>query len=179
MYEMSSTPESESTRDEAFNPTIHPRIVALLRLAHETAQALLYEHVAAAGYPELRPAHFRLLRFPGIDGVRPTVLAQRLETSKQALTPLLNDLEQWGYLERRLDPDDGRGRILCLTPRGHDLMGGIRQRHADIEREWAQTLGTARFAELCAALGTIAQGHPTYHAANQEAAPVGSTNPAS
>jgi DNA-binding MarR family transcriptional regulator len=166
-----------ATHDEAvFDPTLHPRIIALLRLAHETAQALLYQHLAAAGYGELRPAHFRLLRFPGIDGVRPTVLAQRLETSKQALTPLLNDLEQWGYLERHLDPRDGRGRVLSLTPRGHDLMTSIRQRHAEIEQEWAQQLGSARFADLRATLSTIAESHPA--AAARQATAAGSRSPA-
>ena len=148
MYDMSS--------DAAFDPLTQPRIAASLRLAHEATQELLFRHVAEAGHGELRPAHFRLLRFPGIDGARPSELARRLETSKQAITPLLNDLEAWGYVERRPDPADGRGRVLALTNRGHALMRSIRDRHAEIERELEAELGAAAFAQLKAALERIA-----------------------
>jgi hypothetical protein len=34
-----------------------------------------------------------------------------LETSKQAIDPLPNDLERWGYIERRVAAGDGRGRV--------------------------------------------------------------------
>jgi DNA-binding MarR family transcriptional regulator len=143
-----------------FDPLTEPRIVALLRMAHEMAQAALYSRTASAGYAELRPAHFRLLRFPGIDGVRPTALAERLETTKQAINPLLNDLEGWGYIERRPDPEDGRGRVLWLTPRGHALMSSIRQLHAEIEADWGHRIGAKRFQVLRAALRDIARDHP-------------------
>lgn len=149
MYDMSS--------DASFDPLTQPRIAALLRMAHEATQDLLYRHVADAGHMDLRPAHFRLLRFPGIDCTRPIDLAQRLETSKQAINPLLNDLEEWGYITRLPDPEDGRGRVIVLTPRGHDLMGSIRQRHAEIEAGLEAELGAEAFAQLKDALRVIAE----------------------
>ncbi len=118
-------------------------------------QRIVFERTAASGYGELRPAHFRLLRFPGIDGTRPADLAGRLEMSKQAINPLLNDLERWGYLERRPDRKDGRGRVLALTLRGNELMGTIRRLHAEIEADWARRLGSKRFRTLRDALADI------------------------
>ena len=134
-----------------------PRIVALLRLASEAGQAALYERVAAAGYGELRPTHFRLLRYPGLDGVRPIELAERLGTTKQALNPLLNDLERWGYLEREPAPADGRGRLLRLTQRGRELMATIRSLHGQIEAEWERELGPRRFRTLRSALRELVE----------------------
>jgi len=133
--------------------------VALLRLASEVGQTALYERLEAAGHTELRPTHFRLLRYPGIDGTRPTELAQRLGTSKQAINPLLNDLEQWGYLERRRDVTDQRGRVLWLTVRGQELMTTIKQLHAEIEADWASELGEGRYRILRSALHHLAQQH--------------------
>jgi DNA-binding MarR family transcriptional regulator len=134
--------------------------VALLRLASEVGQTTLYERLEAVGYRELRPTHFRLLRYPGIDGIRPTELAQRLGTSKQAVNPLVNDLEHWGYLERRRDPTDQRGRVLWLTPRGRELMTTIKKLHAEIEADWESELGARRYKNLRSALHTLAQRHP-------------------
>jgi DNA-binding MarR family transcriptional regulator len=137
-----------------------PRIVALLRLASEVGQTALYERLEAVGYPELRPTHFRLLRYPGIDGVRPTELARRLGASKQAINPLLNDLERWGYIERRPDTADQRGRVLWLTDRGHELMTTIKRLHAEIEADWKSELGSRRYAMLRSGLHDLALHHP-------------------
>lgn len=141
-------------------PATEPRIGALLRLCAESVHTTLYERTAAAGYPELRPAHFRLLRFPGPDGVRPTELARRLDASKQAINPQLNDLERWGYLERRPDPGDQRGRLLHLTPRGHRLLTTIRSLHAEIERDLQERLGGESYAALVTALRELASDPP-------------------
>lgn len=108
----------------------------------------------------LRPAHFRLLRFPGPDGLRPTELARRLGTTKQAINPLVNDLESWGYVARHPDPEDQRGRVLRLTDRGWQLLDTIRALHAEIERDWEARLGPARYRAFREALGEIAAAHP-------------------
>ena len=134
--------------------------MALLRLASEVGQAALYERLEGIGYKELRPAHFRLLRYPGLDGVRPTELAQRWSMSKQAVNPLINDLERWGYLQRRPDPTDQRGRVLSLTDRGRELMTTIKELHAEIESDWQAQIGQRRYQTLRRALRDIAKKHP-------------------
>ncbi len=117
----------------------------------------MYEQTAAAGYGQLRPAHFRLLRFPGLDGSRPSGLAQRLGTAKQAIHPLLNDLEAWDYIERRADAQDRRGRVIWLTPRGRELMATITNLHLQIEKDWAKRAGPARFQTVLQVLNEIAR----------------------
>lgn len=138
-----------------------PRIIALLRQASELGQATLFSRLEEViGVSELRQGHFGLLRFPGPDGLRPTELARRLGTSKQAINPLLNDLERWGYIERRQDPADRRGRVLRLTDRGVELLATIRRLHAEIEAEWEQALGPRRYTTLRSALRELTSSHP-------------------
>lgn len=134
-----------------------PRIIALLRLASEAGQAALYDRLRATGHTQLRPSHFRLLRFPGPDGVRPSALAERVAMSKQAINPLINDLEDWGYIKRVPEPRDGRGRVLRLTPRGRALLKTIRQLHAAIESDWRSRLGRERFETVRDALAELAE----------------------
>jgi DNA-binding MarR family transcriptional regulator len=123
-----------------------PMIGALLRIASERSHALLFARLRGAGYGDLRPAHFALFQFPGPHGARPVELAARLGMTKQALTPLLNDLERFGYLERRPAADDGRGRVLRLTERGLAFVGAIKEIVTGIEAEWSARLGAERFA---------------------------------
>lgn len=135
-----------------------PMIGARLRLAAERSHALLYARLRDAGYSDLRPAHFALFQFPGPHGVRPVELAARLGMTKQALTPLLNDLERFGYLERRPAQDDGRGRVLWLTERGLAFVGAIKEIVTGIEAEWSERLGADRFATLRETLQELTEG---------------------
>src|SRR5262245_47232525 len=134
-----------------------PMIGALLRIAAERSHALLYARLREAGYGDLRPVHFALFQFPGPHGVRPVELAARLGMTKQALTPLLNDLERFGYLERRPAVEDGRGRVLRLTERGLAFVGAIKEIVTGIEAEWSARLGAERFAVVKEALQELTQ----------------------
>jgi DNA-binding MarR family transcriptional regulator len=76
------------------------------------------------------------------------------------VNPLINDLESWGYLLRRPDPTDQRGRVLSLTDRGRELMAAIKELHAEIEADWEAELGRRRYQTLRRALRDIAKKHP-------------------
>src|SRR5215207_2158533 len=125
-----------------------PAIGALLRLAWQGVRERIYEGVLAAGYTDLSRAHVLLFRWPVIDGLRPSELAVRNQLSRQTINDLLSDLEKRGYLERTLDPTDGRARIVRLTERGWDLTQVISDMSFASEREWAQVIGETRYGEF-------------------------------
>lgn len=55
------------------------------------------------------------------DGLSVTELGRRVGLSKATLTPILQKLEQTGYLRRETAPDNARRKRLLLTPRGRAL----------------------------------------------------------
>jgi DNA-binding MarR family transcriptional regulator len=55
-------------------------------------------------------------------------LARREQISKSSVTRLVARLEETDYLERRVDPDDGRSFVVIITAHGHDLLAASRQR---------------------------------------------------
>jgi len=150
----------------------HPMIGAQLRAASEAVHEALYARLVQAGHDGLRPAHFALLRYPGPHGTRPTELAARVGLRKQALNPLLRDLEEMGYLERVVDADDGRGRILWLTPRGKSLVRLMRETLEEIEQRITDRLGVAGFESFRRALASAeeAANQPPVGHAPREAA---------
>ncbi len=140
---MSSSPSHRSS--------IAPKdmlIGALLRVPAQAIHRRLINELNAAGFEELRVPHMAVLQFPGPDGVRPGVLADRAGTSKQAMNQLLRSLEALGYLARSDAPDEGRARIVRLTRRGRSAYAKIHEILRDIEHEWSKELGARRFTEL-------------------------------
>ena len=123
-------------------------IGALLRVPAQAVQRRIITELNAAGFEELRVPHMAVLQFPGPDGVRPGLLAERAGMSKQAMNQLLKSLEGLGYLVRSDAPDEGRARVVRFTRRGHAAYSKIHDILRDIEREWSTVLGPKRFAEL-------------------------------
>jgi DNA-binding MarR family transcriptional regulator len=123
-------------------------IGALLRVPAQTIQRRIITELNAAGFEDLRVPHMAVLQFPGPDGVRPGLLAERAGMSKQAMNQLLRSLEGLGYLIRSDAPDEGRARMVRFTKRGRAAYAKIHDILRDIEREWSMVLGRKRFAEL-------------------------------
>jgi DNA-binding MarR family transcriptional regulator len=123
-------------------------IGALLRVPAQAIHRRIINELNAAGFEELRVPHMAVLQFPGPDGVRPGMLAERAGMSKQAMNQLLRSLEALGYIARSDVPDEGRARIVRLTKRGRAAYVKIHGILRDIEREWSAELGPKQFTQL-------------------------------
>lgn len=136
----------------SLQPVGPPLIGALLRLPWEAARQRLIDALHGAGFTDLNPSHLSILLYPGPQGLRPSDLAADRQMSRQSVNYLLGQVEELGYLERRSDPDDQRSKRIALTPRGRRAATVMRQSIVDLEHEWSDELGAARFAELKALL---------------------------
>jgi len=127
-------------------------IGALLRVPAQAIHRRIVNELNAAGFEELRVPHMAVLHFPGPDGSRPGLLAERAGMSKQAMNQLLRSLEGIGYLARSDAPDEGRARIVRLTKRGRAAYAKIHEILQEIEHEWSAELGPKHFSQLKALL---------------------------
>jgi DNA-binding MarR family transcriptional regulator len=125
-----------------------PLIGALLRMPWESVLERLLAGLRERGFTDLGASHLSVLQWPGPDDLRPSELAAQSRMSKQALNYLLGQLERLGYLERRDDPRDQRFKRIALTRRGKRAALAMRDIVGEVEIEWEQQLGPARFAEL-------------------------------
>lgn len=158
---MPTTPDTNAGFDA-------PAIGGLLRLVWQIHRDRMYERLIAAGYPDVTRAQFALLRFPGVDGMRPSEAADLAGLSKQTVNDLLGELERSGYLERRPHPDDGRGRIVRLTARGKRLQRTAHQISRELEADWAAQIGPERITALKQTLADMAS--TAIHGAGSEPA---------
>jgi DNA-binding MarR family transcriptional regulator len=98
------------------------------------------------------------------DGARLTALAERLNTSKQALTFVIARLERDGYLTRAADPNDKRAKRIELTEGGRGVAAATDAALCRIERRWPTRAGRdwpqlrAALAHIAAGAGVVATG---------------------
>jgi DNA-binding MarR family transcriptional regulator len=134
-----------------------PRLLALFRLLWQQTYPEMLRRVNAAGFDDIRVAHWPVLQWPGPDGQRPSVIAERAGTSKQAVNHVLRDLERLGYVELRPDPRDSRARLVELTARGHSLVEAMFDAATAVERELESMLTPRQRSELKQALTALWQ----------------------
>src|SRR5688572_23908280 len=139
----------------AVNDEYPTHVVNLLGLALNIAKSLI-EAETAAEKPKLRGSHLRLLSLTPVEGIRPTALAVRVGMTKQSLGEFVSALEQAGYLQVEVDPQDRRARIVSPTPKGRKLQDRIEQILAELEQRWADQVGARNWATFRKVLTQLA-----------------------
>ena len=134
-----------------------PYIGAMIRVVWQWVRDQMYAGVVAAGYDDLNAAHVGLWRYPGLDGLRPSELADRVGITKQSVNDLLGHLERQGYLERLPDSADGRARVIRLTSKGRRLQETIYAEAQTAQTRIAEILGPRRFDQLHSSLQLLTE----------------------
>ncbi|MFD5057030.1 MarR family winged helix-turn-helix transcriptional regulator [Streptomyces sp. NPDC058394] len=116
----------------------------------------LHRELAECGHPEVRPAYGFALQAIGRDGATASEIGRRLGVSKQAAGKTVDRLESLGYVERVDDPQDGRRKLVRVTPRGVDVLVRSAEGFDRLRAEWAQMLGVERLRALESDLRTMA-----------------------
>jgi DNA-binding MarR family transcriptional regulator len=134
-----------------------PYVGALFRVVWQWVREQLYVGVVAAGFDDLNAAHVGLWRYPGLEGARPSQLADRVGITKQSVNDLLGHLEGHGYLVRVPDSADGRARVIQLTAKGRRLEATIYAAAGAAELRISEILGPRRFVQLHSSLELLTE----------------------
>ena len=126
-----------------------------LRLAH---LAVFGDFSASVGSLGITPGRLGvLLLVEANEGVAQTPLAAAAGLDRSTMVPLLDQLEQSGWLERRRGPDR-RTNGLWLTVAGRDFLARAKVRIRAHERRIAACLSAKERAELIRLLGLLRSG---------------------
>lgn len=115
-----------------------PSLVAMFRQTARLMVNELVERLRAAGYADSTPAHHPLFENIDPQGTRLTVLAARAGMTHQSMSELVGTLVRMGYLERTVDPSDGRARLVRLTRYGQGAVRRAVKEIAEIEAAWLE-----------------------------------------
>jgi DNA-binding MarR family transcriptional regulator len=83
-------------------------------------------------------------------------LVERLGTSKQAASQLIDTLVSRGYIKRSTDPEDRRRLIISLTEQGHHAAEVINEAIHTVDNRLTSRLGSDRMHSLRDALNELA-----------------------
>jgi DNA-binding MarR family transcriptional regulator len=80
----------------------------------------------------LELSHMQVLRYISQSELTPTELAEEMQLPTHGISRILESLERQDLLERTLNPNDARKRVLTLTKKGEIIL---KRSHAVIDTE--------------------------------------------
>jgi len=137
------------------SPAQRLQIGQLLTQLTRLFQTDLFDRLIAAGLTDARVPHTHVTAYIKAEGSRLTELATQARMTLPAMSELVDDLQRIGIVERRPDPSDGRARLICLTDAGWDAMRTAHRVIAEIESDYAELVGAARFENAAQTLDTL------------------------
>ncbi|MFT4766426.1 MAG: DNA-binding MarR family transcriptional regulator [Oleispira sp.] len=123
----------------------------LLKLERQFTQQVLSK-LAEQGITEITLRHFVVIPFVTDVGIRSVEIAKKAGVSKQAVGKLVEELEGYGYLEVRPDPNDGRASLVFLSDKGEHFLQTAIESTNILEKQWQQLIGAKRFNNMKQAL---------------------------
>ena len=141
--------------DELDAPALLDHLGWRLWQASQLWQGQFKSRMVAAGHPWFGEARAALIPCVARSGTRQQELALRLGLTKQAIQQLVDLLVEDGLVERRSDPNDARGRLVCFTRKGLRVLADANRVKLQIEDEYGRLLGAAELSKLKSALATV------------------------
>ncbi|MDC2863613.1 MarR family winged helix-turn-helix transcriptional regulator [Bacillus sp. BP-3] len=123
-------------------------LTSILSLSYSTLIDELHDRLSELGFGDIRPAHgfmFKRINPAGATGIE---LAEYLGITKQAVSKMVDYLEERGYVIRQTHPTDKRGKIIVLTEQGCLVMKTKEEIVAEIEQRWIEKIGAERMHML-------------------------------
>jgi DNA-binding MarR family transcriptional regulator len=121
---------------------------AYLRELYDSLVANLHQRLAEEGYGEISPSHGLVFQYLEEGGSRITTLAVRAGMTKQSMSALVYQLEDYGYLKRKPDTEDARAVLFYLTTKGQTLRTKAQNLNYQFEQKWERVLGPAEYKKF-------------------------------
>ena len=111
----------------------------LVLMAHSALAPLALSNRAQAH--DIGAAVVHITRHLPLEGARVTELAADAGMTKQSMSALVRECEDWGLVARQADPADGRAQRIVFTPAGLDWLSAFRAAVAQAEKEFVAAAG--------------------------------------
>ena len=115
----------------------------------------LHDRLAANGWPDV-PRSWGFLLLAVRDGaLSASELADHLGVTKQAVSQLVDAMQDARLITRTADEHDGRSKRIAITAKGRKLLRTVEAIYQELERGWAAVIGAAQLDAIRTSLITV------------------------
>ena len=120
----------------------------ILTLLKRQFDAWAISELSELGYDGFKMGYMPLLMNIHPEGITNNELAKKARVTKQAMSKVVKELVQHGYIKTETLGTDKRSSIIHLTVKGKKLVLSARDRVFEVEKEYERLLGKNKYQEL-------------------------------
>jgi len=133
-----------------------PKLLTMLKRHVDTwAEGCLHKH----GYTDFKMMFMPLLMNIDPEGTTNTELAKRAHITKQAMSKVVRELEELGYIESLPNKQDRRSSTIVLTKLGKQLVVEARIKVGELAEFYAASVGEKKYNEMIDTLMLLLNYH--------------------
>lgn len=131
----------------------------LLSILKRQFEAWAVTELEGHGYADFKMGYMPLLMNIHPEGITNNELAKKAKVTKQAMSKVVKELVEAGYIVTETHGQDKRSSIISLTVKGKKLVLSARKKVSELEAEYEVIIGKKKFADLKEMLTRIMDYH--------------------
>lgn len=113
------------------------------------------DRLANKGYKGFKMTYMPVIMNIDLNGTSNNDLALRAKVTKQAMSKVIKELQNSGYISSKTDPSDKRSTIFKLTTKGQSLITCARESVGELMDEYRELIGKKNYDGVLSHLVTI------------------------
>ncbi|MEY2894487.1 MAG: hypothetical protein RIS42_206 [Bacteroidota bacterium] len=127
----------------------------LVGKSYRIIKSLNAKYLAELGFHDFKVGHVMVMMNLKDEGTTAAEIAKKVRVSKQAMSKLVLELSEKGFLKILKHPTDQRASLIHLTDQGAKFLAALHVCRERVEQEIAKVIGEDKLAQLHNALGDL------------------------
>lgn len=127
----------------------------LFAKSYRIIKALNARYLAELGYHDFKIGHIMVMMNLKEEGTTAAEIAKKVRVSKQAMSKLIQELIEKGFLQSVKHPSDQRASLIQNTAQGAKFIAALHDCRTKVDHEIASIIGEEKLSQLHEILGDL------------------------
>ncbi len=127
----------------------------LFAKSYRLIKSLNAKYLNELGYHDFKVGHVMVMMNLKPSGTTAAEIAKKVRVSKQAMSKLVQELIEKGYLKSIKHPTDQRATLIQVTASGNEFLSALQKCRVQVEEEIARVIGVDKLNQLHGILGEL------------------------
>jgi DNA-binding MarR family transcriptional regulator len=127
-------------------------LTRLFAKSYRVIKSLNAHYLAELGYQDFKVGHVMVMMNLKEEGITAAEIAKKVHVSKQAISKLVHELAEKGFLMNLKHPDDLRATLIQTTVSGEQFLAALNECRIKVDKELSQVIGTDNLDQIRSAM---------------------------
>lgn len=130
-------------------------LTRLFAKSYRVIKSLNAHYLAEMGYQDFKVGHVMVMMNLKEEGITAAEIAKKVHVSKQAISKLVHELAEKGFLMNLKHPEDLRATLIHTTVAGEQFLSALHACRLKVDQELSQVIGTDKLDQIRTAIESM------------------------